>query len=218
MHLPTFWCDGESPFCIVEFGGRIWDLNKGLASGWAASFLRPSDGICCSCFPRGMRSLHPLLRWQRRTPLLRSLPRHNSNAPPLLGILLLSDAPARVMVGSASAPLTRMQILNPALHPVRRFMWTGVFVPSAPFLCVLSNFRFLHGWGIAKEGSHLLCFLLHIDDWTTSSCDTEILYTHEQVSISFLYWQLRASYLDACHSWSTLFTWCMYEAIKFFSP
>jgi hypothetical protein len=27
MHLPTFWCDGESSFCIVKFGGRIGELN-----------------------------------------------------------------------------------------------------------------------------------------------------------------------------------------------
>jgi hypothetical protein len=26
--MPTFWCDGESSFCIVEFGSEIWNLNK----------------------------------------------------------------------------------------------------------------------------------------------------------------------------------------------
>jgi hypothetical protein len=30
MHLPTFWYDRESSFCIVKFGGRIWDLNEAL--------------------------------------------------------------------------------------------------------------------------------------------------------------------------------------------
>jgi hypothetical protein len=30
MHLPTFWCDGESSFCIVKFGERIGELNKAL--------------------------------------------------------------------------------------------------------------------------------------------------------------------------------------------
>jgi hypothetical protein len=28
MHLPTFWCDGESFFFIVEFGGELGELNK----------------------------------------------------------------------------------------------------------------------------------------------------------------------------------------------
>jgi hypothetical protein len=30
MHLPAFWCDGESPFCIVEFGDEFWNLNEAL--------------------------------------------------------------------------------------------------------------------------------------------------------------------------------------------
>jgi hypothetical protein len=30
MHLPTFWCDGESSFCIIKFRGRIEELNKAL--------------------------------------------------------------------------------------------------------------------------------------------------------------------------------------------
>jgi hypothetical protein len=30
MHLPTFWCDGESFFCIVKFGGELGELNRGI--------------------------------------------------------------------------------------------------------------------------------------------------------------------------------------------
>jgi hypothetical protein len=30
MHLPAFWCNGKSPFCIVKFRGRIWDLDEAL--------------------------------------------------------------------------------------------------------------------------------------------------------------------------------------------
>jgi hypothetical protein len=30
MHLPVFWCDGESHFCIVKFGHLNWELNKAI--------------------------------------------------------------------------------------------------------------------------------------------------------------------------------------------
>jgi hypothetical protein len=30
MHLPTFWCDGESSFCIVKFGEN-WGTKHGLS-------------------------------------------------------------------------------------------------------------------------------------------------------------------------------------------
>jgi hypothetical protein len=47
MHLPVFWCDGKSSFCIVEFGGRIWDLNKAIGSLPAPNlaFARPSGSL-----------------------------------------------------------------------------------------------------------------------------------------------------------------------------
>jgi hypothetical protein len=50
MHLPTFWCDGESSFCIVEFGEN-WETKQGLCGILFAWFIWCNFFSEQQCFP-----------------------------------------------------------------------------------------------------------------------------------------------------------------------
>jgi hypothetical protein len=52
MHLPTFWCDGKSPFCIVEFEGEFWNLNTAIVEFERKNLGSKQDHSLKSCHAR----------------------------------------------------------------------------------------------------------------------------------------------------------------------
>jgi 3'-5' exoribonuclease 1 len=132
MHLPTFWCDGESSFCIVKFGEN-WgtkhdlNLNKGRDSDGHYSTVRPFGSATKTEgsweFGMALARVSPSSLAGHRHPLLQSFFRPFSSDFPLRSSHRRSSPIAAFSLASQSPHAAREGQVMEAPRPSSRRPW-----------------------------------------------------------------------------------------------